>query len=225
MAAAVVAPATTEKPAVTPAAVPAANSQQPSAPAAPSALYLVGARLREYATHTFEAVSDLLLEVSLRVLHAGRAADSNVWIGLQRKPWSEVLDRTSFNKPSSVQEAANRLRKNAGYFKINYLIVILLTVAGTFLTHPSSLFVLAFLLASWVYLFAIRQGPLVINGKELRSAALLLQAAHLLMQRSSNAAIVNAHSMYTISIYGAQQLLLIRIVCQHTEKLSHAACQ
>lgn len=88
----------------------------------------------------------------------------------QRKPWSEVLDRSSFSKPGSIQEAASRLRKNAGYFRINYLIVILLTVAGTFLTHPSSLFVLAFLLASWVYMFAIKQGPLVINGKELRCA-------------------------------------------------------
>lgn len=86
----------------------------------------------------------------------------------QRKPWVEVLDRTSFSKPGSLQEAASRIRKNAGYFKINYLIVILLTVAATFLTHPSSLLVLGFLAASWVYVFAIRQGPLVINGKELR---------------------------------------------------------
>jgi hypothetical protein len=90
------------------------------------------------------------------------------FLHLQRKPWGEVLDRTSFSKPSSLQEAAGRLRKNAGYFKINYLIVILMTVAVTFLTHPSSLLVLGFLAASWVYVFAIRQGPLVISGKELR---------------------------------------------------------
>lgn len=102
-------------------------------------MWLIGSRLREYGTSTFE----------------------------QRKPWSEVLDRTSFSKPGSLQEAAGRIRRNAGYFKINYLIIILLTVAGTFLTHPSSLLVLGFLAASWVYMFAIKQGPLVINGKEL----------------------------------------------------------
>jgi hypothetical protein len=96
------------------------------------------------------------------------AALAVLFLHLQRKPWGELLDRTSFSKPSSLQEAAGRLRKNAGYFKINYLIVILMTVAVTFLTHPSSLLVLGFLAASWVYVFAIRQGPLVISGKELR---------------------------------------------------------
>lgn len=94
----------------------------------------------------------------------------------QRKPWGEVLDRTSFSKPSSVQEAAGRIRRNAGYFKINYLIVMLLTVAATILTHPSSLVVLGLLAASWVYMFAIRQGPLVISGKELRCAYHLVWA-------------------------------------------------
>ncbi|WIA34058.1 hypothetical protein OEZ86_012436 [Tetradesmus obliquus] len=149
---AAVAPPPAPVPPVAPAPVSAAavsTSVQSAAaqPAStPSALWLVGSRLREYATSTFE----------------------------QRKPWGEVLDRSSFSKPSSLQEAAGRLRKNAGYFKINYLIVIMMTVAVTFLTHPSSLLVLGFLAASWVYVFAIRQGPLVISGKELSEREKLL---------------------------------------------------
>jgi hypothetical protein len=78
------------------------------------------------------------------------------------------LDRTSFGKPANLQEATSRIRKNLSYFKVNYLIVAVLTIAGSFLMHPSSLFVLGFLLASWVYLFTIRQEPVTINGKELR---------------------------------------------------------
>eukprot|EP00878_Enallax_costatus_P005248 GHUV01005515.1.p1 GENE.GHUV01005515.1~~GHUV01005515.1.p1 ORF type:complete len:219 (+),score=60.69 GHUV01005515.1:195-851(+) len=136
-------PIVTAAPAPPSASAPAASSA-PAAP--PSALWLIGSRLREYSTSTFE----------------------------QRKPWGEVLDRTSFSKPSSLQEAASRIRKNAGYFKINYLIIILLTVAATFVTHPSSLLVLGFLAASWVYVFAIRQGPLVISGKELSEREKLL---------------------------------------------------
>ena len=53
---------------------------------------------------------------------------------------------------------------------MNYLIVMLLSVAGAFVYHPTSLFALAFLAASWVYVFAIRQGPLNINGRDLRCA-------------------------------------------------------
>lgn len=80
-----------------------------------------------------------------------------------------MLDRSSLSKPSSMQEAYSRLRRNAGYFRVNYLIIAVLTVAGSFITHPSSLLVLAGLLALWVYMFAIKQGPLVLGDKEFRS--------------------------------------------------------
>lgn len=79
-----------------------------------------------------------------------------------------MLDRSSFSKPGNMQEAYSRLRRNAGYFRVNYLIVAVLTIAGSFITHPSSLLVLAGLLALWVYMFAIKQGPLVIGEKEFR---------------------------------------------------------
>lgn len=42
------------------------------------------------------------------------------------------------------------------------------SVALSFLMHPASLFVLAALLIGWVYVFALRTGPLVINGREIR---------------------------------------------------------
>ena len=48
---------------------------------------------------------------------------------------------------------------------------MLTSVALSFLMHPSSLFVLGALLVGWVYVFAVRTGPLVINGRELRCAA------------------------------------------------------
>lgn len=49
--------------------------------------------------------------------------------------------------------------------------VMLASVAVSFLMHPSSLFVLGALLVGWVYAFAVRSGPLVVNGRELRCAA------------------------------------------------------
>lgn len=56
------------------------------------------------------------------------------------------------------------------YFKINYLIITLSAVAIAFITHPGSLFVLAALVASWLYVFVLRTGPLEINGRQLRCA-------------------------------------------------------
>ncbi|KIY96207.1 PRA1 family protein B6 [Monoraphidium neglectum] len=77
------------------------------------------------------------------------------------------MERGAFARPANFGEASARLRKNAAYFRINYLIVLLASVALGFLMHPSSLFVLGALLIGWVYVFAVRSGPLVINGREL----------------------------------------------------------
>ncbi|GBF89041.1 prenylated Rab receptor [Raphidocelis subcapitata] len=123
---------------------PAVAGSDPAAAQGPSnttlaALYGVGARLREYGSSTFS----------------------------QRKPWIELLDRTAFAKPANISEATARLRKNASYFRVNYLVVLMSSVGLGFLMHPSSLFVLAALLVGWVYVFAVRSGPLVINGREL----------------------------------------------------------
>lgn len=59
------------------------------------------------------------------------------------------------------------MRKNAAYFRTNYLMVMMSSVVLGFLMHPSSLFVLGALVVGWVYVFALRSGPLVINGREL----------------------------------------------------------
>jgi hypothetical protein len=76
--------------------------------------------------------------------------------------------RSNQHPAKPALQASARLRKNAAYFRINYLIVLLASVALGFLMHPSSLFVLGALLIGWVYVFAVRSGPLVINGRELR---------------------------------------------------------
>lgn len=91
-----------------------------------------------------------------------------------KKPWAEVVDRNAFSKPANVGEAANRLRKNANYFKVNYLIVMLVTTAVTFVMHPSSLLVLAMLMGGWIYVFLMRTAPLQIGGRTLSEREKLL---------------------------------------------------
>lgn len=54
-------------------------------------------------------------------------------------------------------QATSRLRKNVAYFKMNYMITVLVTVAASFLLHPTSLFVLAAVFGVWIYTFIVRQ--------------------------------------------------------------------
>jgi hypothetical protein len=83
-------------------------------------------------------------------------------------------------------QALGRIKKNAAYFRVNYLIVMLASCVTTFVMHPSSLFVLGLLMAAWIYLLFVRQAPVVISGRQLRWAPVhvtpALRSRHAAMQ-------------------------------------------
>lgn len=84
-----------------------------------------------------------------------------------RRPWIELVDRTAFSRPVSFSDAASRVRKNAAYFRVNYLIVLAVVLAYSLLSHPFTLLTLVGLAAAWIFLYAQRPSdqPLVILGK------------------------------------------------------------
>ncbi|KAI5056719.1 hypothetical protein GOP47_0028537 [Adiantum capillus-veneris] len=94
-----------------------------------------------------------------RLSDASRAALSH------RRPWSELFDRSSFAKPDSVGEATNRVRKNWGYFRMNYLLFLLAVVGFSLVTHPVSLFMLCILLGAWMFLYLYRTEQLVLFNR------------------------------------------------------------
>ena len=85
----------------------------------------------------------------------------------QRRPWSELADRSAFSKPDSISEASIRIRKNYSYFRVNYLSVIAIVLAFSLLTNPFSLITLLGLLSAWLFLYLFRpsDSPLVIFGR------------------------------------------------------------
>eukprot|EP00258_Populus_trichocarpa_P006992 XP_002311249.1 PRA1 family protein B3 [Populus trichocarpa] len=85
----------------------------------------------------------------------------------QRRPWYELIDRSSMARPDSISEAATRIRKNLSYFKVNYITLLALILGFSLLSHPLSLLALLSLLASWIFLYLFRPSdqPLVILGR------------------------------------------------------------
>lgn len=83
------------------------------------------------------------------------------------KPWTEVFDRHSISKPTDATDLTNRLRKNANYFRTNYLIAAVGTTSLVLFLNPWSIIVLAGLAMIWFYAYILRTGPLVIGGREL----------------------------------------------------------
>ncbi|KAI3917320.1 hypothetical protein MKW98_027239 [Papaver atlanticum] len=85
----------------------------------------------------------------------------------QRRPWSELVDRSSFSRPDSLSESISRARKNFTYFRVNYMTILAAVVAFSLITNPISLLVLGGLLAAWVFLYLFRPSdpPLVLFGR------------------------------------------------------------
>jgi len=85
----------------------------------------------------------------------------------QRRPWAEMVDRSSMSRPDTLAEAYSRIRKNFSYFRVNYVTLIAFALAVSLITHPFSLLVLFGLLASWSFLYLFRPSdqPLVLFGR------------------------------------------------------------
>lgn len=85
----------------------------------------------------------------------------------QRRPWSELVDRSSLARPETLAEAYSRIRKNFSYFRVNYITLFALVLALSLLSHPFSLLILLSLLGAWSFLYIFRPSdqPLVIRGR------------------------------------------------------------
>ncbi|KAF3519745.1 hypothetical protein DY000_02061442 [Brassica cretica] len=94
----------------------------------------------------------------------------------QRRPWAELVDRSSMARPESLTDALSRIRKNLAYFKVNYVAVISLVLAFSLFSHPLSLLVLVGLLAGWMFLYLFRPSdqPLVVFGRTFSDRETLL---------------------------------------------------
>ncbi|KAG2324940.1 hypothetical protein Bca52824_007668 [Brassica carinata] len=97
----------------------------------------------------------------------------------QRRPWAELVDRSSMARPESLTDALSRIRKNLAYFKVNYAAVVSLVLAFSLFSHPLSLLVLLGLLAGWMFLYLFRPSdqPLVVFGRTFSDRETLLALA------------------------------------------------
>ncbi|VVB05839.1 unnamed protein product [Arabis nemorensis] len=94
----------------------------------------------------------------------------------QRRPWTELVDRSSMARPESLTDALSRIRKNLAYFKVNYVAIVSLVLAFSLFSHPLSLLVLIGLLAGWMFLYLFRPSdqPLVVFGRTFSDRETLL---------------------------------------------------
>ncbi|XP_057736706.1 PRA1 family protein F3-like [Arachis stenosperma] len=81
-----------------------------------------------------------------------------------RQPWKTMLDPRSFGIPITLSQAMSRVRINVPYFRVNYAMVALLILFLSLLWHPISLIVFLLLMALWLFLYFLRDQPLLLYG-------------------------------------------------------------
>ncbi|XP_076881214.1 PRA1 family protein F3-like [Bidens hawaiensis] len=102
-------------------------------------------------------------------------AKSRIKTGLgTRRPWKEMFNFHSLNFPHNISEAFPRVKTNIGYFRMNYAIIMLIILFLSLLWHPISLIVFVVLMAAWLFLYFLRDEPLVVFGRVVDDRVVLV---------------------------------------------------
>lgn len=91
-----------------------------------------------------------------------------------RRPWKLMFNFRSFNFPANFAEAVTRVKTNTAYFRMNYAIIVLIIVFLSLLWHPISLIVFIIMMAAWLFLYFLRDEPLVVIGRTIDDRVVLI---------------------------------------------------
>ncbi|XP_062180156.1 PRA1 family protein F2-like [Phragmites australis] len=90
-----------------------------------------------------------------------------------RRPWRELADPRALSVPRGFTDAYRRARANLAHFASNYAILVLGVIFLSLLWHPVSLLVFLACMVAWLFLYFLRDGPLVLFGRAFGEGVVL----------------------------------------------------
>jgi hypothetical protein len=81
-----------------------------------------------------------------------------------RRPWKEMIQPHALNLPTTFNQCFQRIKTNLAFFRMNYTIVVLFILFLSLLWHPVSLIVFIIMMFAWLFLYFLRDDPLMVSG-------------------------------------------------------------
>ncbi|KAJ4882017.1 PRA1 family protein F2 [Raphanus sativus] len=91
-----------------------------------------------------------------------------------RRPWKLMFDRESMTFPHGFFDAISRIKTNLAYFRANYAVAVLVVLFLSLIYHPTSLLVLAVLVVFWIFLYFLRDEPLVVFNHQIDDRTVMI---------------------------------------------------
>ncbi|XP_071723398.1 PRA1 family protein F3-like [Rutidosis leptorrhynchoides] len=91
-----------------------------------------------------------------------------------RRSWKVMFNFRALGIPSNVPDTLARVRYNVGYFRMNYVIIVLIILFLSLLWHPISLIVFIVMFVAWLFLYFLRDEPLVVFGRTIDDRVVLI---------------------------------------------------
>ncbi|KAI3950741.1 hypothetical protein MKW92_042263 [Papaver armeniacum] len=85
-----------------------------------------------------------------------------------------MIKQEGFNIPSTFNDSISRIKINLAYFRMNYTILVLLSLFLSLLWHPVSLLVFVLMMSLWLFFYFLRDEPLVILHRNIDDRVVLV---------------------------------------------------
>ncbi|KAF8036426.1 hypothetical protein BT93_C2213 [Corymbia citriodora subsp. variegata] len=91
-----------------------------------------------------------------------------------RRPWKEMFLLSKMAPPDGLGGSVGRIRTNAAIFRMNYTVIVLMILFLSLLWHPVSLVVFMVMMITWLFLYFLRDQPLILFGREVDDRAVMI---------------------------------------------------
>ncbi|AES67873.1 putative prenylated rab acceptor PRA1 [Medicago truncatula] len=116
-------------------------------------------------TTTYGTIPTPLSPLQTNLQLISRTNESIKFVIGTRRPWKLFFNVQSFNLPRNFNDAISRYKINICFFEMNYTIILVIILFLSLLFHPTSLIVFLELMASWLFLYFLRDEPFTVFGR------------------------------------------------------------